>query len=55
MIRLWARAENMVTTQIADWARSDAALWIDAWTLTEQGDPVLLLRSPLLGILTGST
>lgn len=35
MIQLTARAEKILTTEIADWSRTEAALWIDALKLTE--------------------
>ncbi len=55
MIQLTARAEKLLTEEIAEWTRSDAALWIDALTLTEvraaAGHHFQIARSPLLGQL----
>jgi hypothetical protein len=34
MLRFTARAEQVLTTEIDDWIRTEAGLWIDALTLT---------------------
>ncbi|HEY7423776.1 MAG TPA: TIGR02996 domain-containing protein [Gemmataceae bacterium] len=53
MIRLTARAQKIVLkTKIAEWARTEAGLWIDALALTNvvtaQAHVIHLARSPLL-------
>jgi uncharacterized protein (TIGR02996 family) len=55
MIQLTARAEKILTTEIAGWARSDAALWIDQLALTNvvvaHKHVIQLACSPLLDYL----
>jgi uncharacterized protein (TIGR02996 family) len=52
MIQLTARAAKILTTEIAGWARSDAALWIDHLALTNvvvaHKHVIQLACSPLL-------
>jgi uncharacterized protein (TIGR02996 family) len=53
MVQFTARAGKILTTEIDDWARTEAGLWIDALTLTDVTPhfAARLVRSPLLGHL----
>jgi uncharacterized protein (TIGR02996 family) len=53
LVQVWAQAEKILSAEVADWARSEAAFWVDALTLTDVKPRHLsqLAGSPLLGHL----
>jgi uncharacterized protein (TIGR02996 family) len=53
MTQVWAQAEKVLTAEVTDWARTEAAFWIDALTLTDMTPRHLtqLAASPLLAHL----
>jgi uncharacterized protein (TIGR02996 family) len=53
LVQVWAQAEKVLTAEVADWARTEAAFWIDALTLADMTPRHLaqLAESPLLGHL----
>lgn len=53
LVQVWAQAEKILTAEVADWARSEAAYWIDALILSDVTPRHLsqLAESPLLAHL----
>ena len=53
MMQITASAEKLLTPEVADWARTEAALWIDALKITDlqRAHITPLVRCPLLSHL----